>query len=357
MVRNMNSGIAKRLLSRLGSEEALFTMSADELSVIGHLPHNITDEQYRKEVMQRAVKEENFIISNDIEPLYFNEPDYPTRLANCSDGPAMLYQLGNCNLEARHVISIVGTRHATPYGIDVTNRIVKELGESLDDLVIVSGLAYGIDVAAHKAALDNNIPTVAVMAHPLNTIYPPEHRNIAVQMIRNGGAILTEYSSSDQVYRANFLARNRIVAGLSDVTIVVESDSKGGSLTTATLASEYNREVFAVPGRLTDKYSKGTLNLIASNRAHIYTSVEELIEEMGWTSIKPEGTQMNLAVTLSESEQKIYNYLIDNPAATINDILIATEIPTGKLKDLLFDMEMKDLVLSIAGARYSAIST
>ncbi len=357
MVRNINSELAGQLLARVGEEAALFSMSPSELAAIGRLPDSLLAPEYRADLMRRAEIEERFVLANDVECHYLNDYNYPSRLANCEDGPVMLYRLGTTDLEAKHVVAIVGTRHATPYGVDITTRIVRDLAERLDDLVIVSGLAYGIDVAAHKAALDANVPTVAVVAHPLNTIYPADHRGVAVQMLRQGGAIVTEYSTTDQVHRANFLARNRIVAGLSDCTIVVESDTRGGSLVTASLAGEYNREVFAVPGRLTDRYSRGCLDLIAGNRAHIYTGADDLIAEMGWTKRSEPGEQMTLAVELSTEEEKIVDYLTQNPASRINDIMLATDIPTGRLKDLLFNMEMKDLVLSMAGGKYSAIAT
>lgn len=355
MIKNINSTLAGQLLARVGDEDALFSMSRSELSALGRLPGYLTDPAYRQQLLQRAQAEERFIMSNDIETLYFRGPCYPSRLSNCEDGPVMLYQIGQTNLEARHIVSIVGTRHATPHGIDITSRIVHELAERLDDLVIVSGLAYGIDVAAHKAALECGIPTVAIAAHPLNTIYPADHRGVAVKIIRQGGALVSEYSTSHEVHRANFLARNRIIAGISDVTIVVESDAKGGSLVTARMAMDYDREVFAVPGRLTDKYSRGTLNLISTDRAHIYVSADDFIDEMGWESRPVEGDQGTLKLELNPVETQILSYLTSNPASRVNDIMIGTGIPNGQLKDALFTMEMKDLIMSMPGGKYSAL--
>ena len=355
MLKNINLDIANQLLLHIGEEKALFTMEPSALSAIGRLPESITDENYRESLLKRAKEEERFIIANDIHPLYFSESVYPSRLLNCNDAPVMLYKLGDLNLDARHVISIVGTRRATHYGIEMTNRIVRQLADTLDDVIIVSGLAYGIDVAAHKAALDCNIPTVAVTAQPLNTIYPADHRGVAVKILREGGAILTEYSTSHEVHRANFLARNRIIAGLSDVTIVVESDSKGGSLVTAALAGEYDREVYAVPGRLTDKYSQGTLNLIASNRAHPYISVEDLISEMRWEPKPQVGEQQTLPIDMKPEEKMIYDFLMENPASRENEIMLATGIPAASLKDFLFGMELKDMIMSIAGGKYTAL--
>lgn len=357
MVRNLNAELAGQLLTRVGDESSLFTKTSSELNAIGRLPDTLLSADYRNDLMRRAEIEERFVLSNDIQCRYFTDVTYPSRLSNCDDGPVMLYQLGCTDLESQHIVAVVGTRHATPYGVDVTSRIVHDLAERLDDLVIVSGLAYGIDVAAHKAALDAGVPTVAVVAHPLNTIYPADHRGVAVQMLRQGGALVSEYSTTDQVHRANFLARNRIVAGLADCTIVVESDTKGGSLVTAGLAQAYNREVFAVPGRLTDRYSRGCIDMISGNRAHIYTGADDLIAEMGWTKRAEAGEQLTMAVELSPHEEQIIEFLTRNPASRINDIMLATEIPAGQLKDLLFNMEMKDLVISMAGGKYSAITT
>ena len=355
MIKHINAGTARGLIDRCGDESTFFRLTDSELRGLTGLPENIISSSIRKELLKCAEKELLFVTSSGIQMLYFLDEEYPWRLKECDDAPVMLYKLGNADLDNSHIVSIVGTRNSTVQGIEVTRSIVKELGEKLDNLIIVSGLAYGIDVAAHKAALEFNIPTVAVTAHPLNTIYPPEHRNIAAQMVRAGGAILSEYSTSHSVYKANFLARNRIVASLADATIIVESDQKGGSLVTAALASAYNREVFAVPGRLTDRYSRGTLNLIAKNGARIYVSADDLIEQMGWTSVKTEGEQLFLPVELNQEEKNIIDFLNANPASTVNEIMISTGIKSGMLKDILFQMEMKDLILSLAGGRYSAV--
>lgn len=356
LVRNMNSGLAKQLLTRLGSEDVFFSMSESELAALCRLPEPVRNAAYRDTLLKMADKELRFIVANEIKTLYFDTPQYPERLNNCNDGPVMLYKLGEANLDARHVVAIVGTRNATPHGLEITRRLVRDISERLEDVVIVSGLAYGIDVAAHKAALEFGLPTVAVTAHPLNTIYPADHRGVAVNILKEGGAILTEYSTSHEVHRANFLARNRIIAGMSDVTIVVESDLKGGSLVTAGLAMEYDREVFAVPGRLTDKYSKGTNNLIASDKARIYTSIEDFMSEMGWAAKSEEGEQLILKLELNEHEQQVFDYLIQNPAKRLNDIMLATGLHAAQLKEILFNLEMKDIVMSMAGGKYSALT-
>lgn len=356
MLKNLNSSLADQLLGRIGMERSLFEMSADQLHTISRLPLETVSDEAREELKKKAHKELDFILGNNITPLYYRDADYPSRLLECEDAPVMLYKLGACNLDAKYTIAIVGTRHATPYGLEMTSRIVGELAKSLDDIVIVSGLAYGIDVAAHKAALANNIPTVAVTAHSLNTLYPPEHRGVAANIIHEGGAIVTEYSTSHEFFKTNFLARNRIIAGLSDITIVVESDSKGGSLTTAGLAMEYNREVFAVPGRITDKYSRGTIALIATNRAHIYTTCEEMLAEVGWEAKNTDDPQLPLDFEMNEHERKIYDFLMQHPASRLNEIMIGTGMSQLNVKDVLFNLEMRDMVMSMAGGKYSALS-
>lgn len=356
LVKNLNRTTAEKLLNAVGGDEsAFFTMSSAQLSALSRLPSKVIGDEIRQQLLLQAEAEERFLLANEINPRYFNDLDYPSRLTNCYDAPVMLYTMGQPCLEARHIVAIVGTRRATPYGIELTRKIVKELSEKLDDLVIVSGLAYGIDIAAHKASLEYKVPTVAVLAHPLNTIYPPEHRGTAATIIKDGGALVTEYATCQDIHKSNFLQRNRIVAGLSDAVIVVESDSRGGALTTAGIALEYDREVFAVPGRITDKYSQGTNALIATDKAHIFTTVDNLLEQMNWSPKKQAGEQLTIEMTLNEHEQKIYDFLSGQNGARINEIMLATGYSATFLKDLLFSMEMRDLVISMAGGRYSAL--
>lgn len=356
-IRQLHADTARQLLARIGTEERFFTASQQQLHSIANLPHRITDTQYRQTLLDNAAAEERFIKSNDIAPLYFNDEDYPTRLTQCNDAPVMLYKLGKADMDCRHCVAIVGTRHATPYGLNATARIVQELSQKLDGLLIISGLAYGIDVAAHKAALDAGVPTVAVCAHPLNTIYPADHRGVAVSMLERGGALVSEYPTCSIVHRANFLERNRIVAGLCDALIIVESDLKGGAMVTAKLAAEYDREVFALPGRMTDTYSRGCNALIAASRAHIFTDTDSMIETMNWSSRPAQGTQMELPLELSPAEQSVIDFLVANPGATINELIISTGLPMGQLKDVLFGLEMDDRIMSIAGGKYTAIPT
>lgn len=357
MVPNLTSDLAGQLIDRLGGEEAYFNYTHEQLRAVAQLPERMTSSAMRAKLLNDAAKEQKFICSKSIEALYFRDSGYPTRLLECQDGPVMLYKIGDADFESRHIVGIVGTRHATSYGIEATTRIVRDLSDKLGDLIIISGLAYGIDVAAHKAALDCGVPTVAVTAHPLNTIYPADHRGVAVQMIKAGGALVTEYPTSSIVHRVNFLARNRIVAGLSDVLIVVESDFKGGAMVTAGLAGDYNRDVYAVPGRVVDRYSRGCNSLIARNKAKIFIDADDIIASMGWEPKETEGQQKELPLVNSPEEQAVIEYLVANPGARQPEIMVATGIPIGRLKDIMFNMEIDDKILNTAGGKYMALTT
>ncbi|MDE6428203.1 MAG: DNA-processing protein DprA, partial [Muribaculaceae bacterium] len=252
-LRGMNVTLGRELLRLCGSEERFFAMSESELRNLTHSSAEVYSKDYRAKVLAKAEAEALFVRSHSVGTLYFTDEDYPQRLLDCDDAPVLIYSSGQTDLNHCQAIGIVGTRHATPYGADFTRRLVQELAQKLDNPVIISGLAYGIDIAAHRAALEAGIPTVAVMATAISSIYPAEHRASAVDIVRSSGMLLTEYSSRRVIHRANFLERNRVVAGMSDCLIVSESAEKGGALVTAQLAADYNRDVFAVPGRVNDR--------------------------------------------------------------------------------------------------------
>jgi DNA processing protein len=358
MIRGVNITTAAQLLAKVGSEENFFTATDNSLKALTLLHNNVTERSYRDSVLDKAVTERAFTDSANIERCYFNDEDnYPQRLAECNDAPAMLYKLGRANLDSKHTIAIVGTRHATAYGIDFTTRLVESLSESLDDLLIVSGLAYGIDVAAHKAALKFGIPTVGVMAQPLNTIYPADHRAIAAKMINEGGALVTEYCTSDAVHKGNFLARNRIIAGLCDATIVVESDLRGGAMATARIANAYNRDVFAVPGRVIDKYSHGCNQLIANQTANLLTCADDIIEVMGWHTKPKVGEQQQLALEIPQDQAEVLELIKAHPDYTVNDMVVKLGKNYAQLSDLLFQLEMADMVISLPGGRYTCVNS
>lgn len=351
-LRGMTRALANEILSRIGDETTFFNATEQQLESLMGFKNKILTQSYRNEVLEKAKKETEFIANNNVKPIYYTDTDFPYRLAECDDAPLMLYTVGKCNLNSAHIISIVGTRHATPYGIDFTTRLVEDLTRAIDNIVIVSGLAYGIDIAAHNASLRNNIPTIAVLAHGLNTIYPASHRNTAVEIARNNGMLVTDYRSIDTIHKGNFVARNRIVAALCDCLVIAESAQKGGALITAGIASSYNRDVFALPGRSSDKYSSGCNRLIASNVAALIENADDLIAAMRWTQKPQEGEQQNLAIDISEEEHAVINYLSMHDDAQINQMCVALNYPIARLMALLIDMEFKGLILTYPGGRY-----
>lgn len=352
LIRGNNQAIANELLLRVGSEEEFFKSSSRILEMrIGNKVKYIED-SYRQQLLDKAKQEVDFISKNKINPLYFNDSNYPQRLRECDDAPLMLYTLGNCDLNSSHIISIVGTRHATHYGVDMTERIIEDLSQRIENIIIISGLAYGIDIAAHKAALKNNIPTIGVLAHGLNTIYPAAHRNVASDMIKKNGMLITDYTSTDTIHRGNFLARNRIVAGLCDCILVSESAKKGGAIVTASIADGYHRDVLALPGRANDPYSQGCNHLIASGRAALVTSAQDIIDVMRWTAKPQEGEQSQLFCELNDEEQVILNFIKSNPLSSANEISVGTNIQFSRLSPTLIDLEFRGLIVNYPGGRY-----
>lgn len=352
-LRSITSRMAHDILALTGSEEAFFGASARALGALMSHRSRWFDSDYRSQLLERARRECDFIATYHIRPLYFTDPDYPQRLLEIPDAPLMVYMLGDCDLNHSHMISVVGTRHLTPYGADFISRLIADLADTLSEPpVIVSGLAYGADAAAHKAALSKGLSTVGVLAHGLNTIYPAAHRSLASEMIKSGGAVLTDYLSSEPVHRGNFLARNRIVAGLADCTIVAESAVKGGAMVTARLASDYSRDVFALPGRTSDIYSQGCNALITSNTASLVSNADDVIRAMRWSAKPTRGTTPPLFSELTQQEQAILQYLTDCPDAQLNNIAVTLDIPVGKLMSTLIDMEFRGLVLPYPGGKY-----
>lgn len=352
-LRSISCSLARDILALTGSEQAFFETPASALSAMMSHRSRLFDDDYRLTLLERARRECDFISAYHIHPIYFTDDDYPRRLLEIPDAPLMIYTLGACDLNRSHIISVVGTRHMTPYGADFISHLIADLASTLaEPPVIVSGLAYGADAAAHRAALQSGLPTIGVLAHGLNTIYPAAHRSLATNMIRSGGMLLTDYLSSEPIHRGNFLARNRIVAGLADCTIVAESAIKGGALVTARLAADYSRDVFALPGRTSDTYSQGCNNLIASCTAALVTDAADIIRAMRWTVKPTEPTTGELFPQLSDQEQAIVDYLNTSPDSQINTISVALGIPVGKLMSVLIDMEFRGLVLPYPGGKY-----
>ena len=343
---------ARALIEHLGSAEAVFKESPDVLRTIGGVGAYISDEGYRQEALRRASAEIEFITKNKIRAIPFGSEDYPFRLAQCNDAPQILYQYGNCNLNTKKIVAIVGTRNATKYGRDLTTELIKTLATSNPDTIIISGLAYGIDITAHKAALEYQLPTIGVVAHGLDRIYPYVHRQYASQMIQSGGAIVTEYLSKTTPDPQNFVQRNRIVAGMCDVAVIVESAIKGGSLITANIANEYNRDVMAFPGRVGDKTSEGCNKLIHQHKAEIITCAEDLINLMGWTAPEKNAVQQSLFEDLTPEQQAIIDLLKIEPLH-INIISTNINLSIQKTSALLTEMVFDELIDQMPGDIYS----
>lgn len=343
---------ARELLRRAGSEERFFSLGERELGLLlgGRTP--ISSGSYREGLLREAQLEENFVRAHDIRTLYFTDPAYPQRLLECPDAPLMLYGLGPADLNAPAVVSIVGTRHATAYGVGQVQELVQELASSLAvKPLIVSGLAHGIDVAAHRAALDAGLPTAGVVAHGLNTIYPAVHRPVAAKMVKEGGLVLTEYTSSVAIHRGNFLARNRIVAGVADVVVVAESAEKGGAMVTARLAREYDREVWAVPGRAHDTYSLGCNALVAKNIASLLDRPSRLIDAMSWPRCQSRSAlePPPLPLALGPDEQAIHDCLQQHGDCRLDALALHTAMPMARVRSTVTALEFKGLVTTFPG--------
>ncbi len=352
-LQGMGVDLARKLLDVVGSERQFFAMGEKELRELTRGRSKIYRDDYRSECLQRAQREESFVREHGIVATYFNEEHYPHRLVEAPDAPAMIYTLGHCDLESSHMISVVGTRHATQYGIRFCDTLIGELAQRLPDLVVVSGLAYGIDIAAHRAALKNGVPTVAVLPRGLNRIYPAMHRNDAVAIARQGGMLLTDYTSQDDVQKSNFLARNRIVAALSDCTVVVESAGSGGALVTASLAMSYNRDVMAVPGRCGDEFSAGCNKLIATNKAALITGADDLMAAMRWESTARTPQQLDLFVQLTKEEQAVVDVIRDRGEIHLNALADALRQPVYKLMSTLVELDCKNVITTLPGCRYT----
>lgn len=296
---------------------------------------------------------------NNIRILSLLSDEYPQRMKSCLDAPLALFYRGTADINTPHILSVVGTRGATPYGKDAVHRIIHDLHNLVPDTLIVSGLAYGIDIAAHREALNEGMMTVGVLAHGLDRIYPAVHRNSAVEMLRQGG-LISEFPSNTTPEKYNFIRRNRIIAGMADATLVVESKAKGGSLATARIANDYNKEVFALPGRISDIMSEGCNNLIADNKALLVSSAEDIVSALGWVTEEKKkdkmknGIELSLFKELTPEEQAVVDILSRDD---MHQSMLCTlcGIPYGKLSAILFEMEMKGLVRIQAGGFYHLI--
>lgn len=309
------------------------------------------------EPKRRAAAEMAFCQEHQIKVLTMGDEAYPQRLKECADAPIALFFRGNTDLNAGHVINIVGTRKVTQYGRDLISRFVSELRELCPETLIFSGLAYGVDIVAHRAALEKGFDTIGVLAHGLDEIYPRAHRETAISMIAQGG-LLTEYFSHTKADKINFVRRNRIVAGCADATVIVESAAHGGGLITCGLARSYSRDVFAFPGAIGQPYSEGCNNLIRDNGAMLLTSAHDLVKAMGWENTallhraQKQGIERTLFPNLSEEELQIVEALHSNGDMQLSPLSVQASLPVARLSALLFEMEMKGVVRTLAGGTY-----
>ena len=347
--------IAKKLLNHCGSAENIFKTKASQLSSIDGIGQFLIKNLKNTAVFLAAEQELKFIKDHLIDVHFYKDESYPDKLKHCIDGPIVLFSSGNINFKNRKVISIVGTRQITSYGSEFCKKLIEDLAPL--DPIIVSGFAYGVDIVAHQAAMDLNLQTIGVVAHGLNQIYPKSHKKYVAKMEQNGG-FMTEFWSNSNPEKENFVKRNRVVAGMSEATIVIESAEKGGSLITANLANDYNRDVFAVPGRTSDKLSQGCNNLIKTQRANLLTSAADIMYILNWQieeNQTPKAVQKQLFVTLENDEQKIYNYLLKNGKQLLDVIALENDFQVYKISSVLLNMELKGVVRPLPGKLFEAI--
>ena len=343
--------MAKKLIAYCGGVEAVFKEKKNKLMTINGVGEALANAISKQNVLQRAEEEIKFIEKYKIQTYFYLDSDYPTRLKQCNDSPVMLYHKGNTELNNEKIIGIVGTRNASEYGKNITEKLIEEI--AYHKPLIVSGLAYGIDICAHKAALKNDLQTTAVLAHGLDRVYPQLHKPIAEQIIKNGG-LLTDYLSKTNPDRENFPSRNRIVAGMCDAIIVIEAGVKGGALITAEIANNYNRDVFAVPGRLGDEFSAGCNRLIKINKAALIESAADIEYLLGWKieKTKSKKQQKQLFVELSADEEIVTKILQEKGNQSIDDICIQSNFSMGKISAILLSLEFSGIVKSLPGKVY-----
>lgn len=343
---------ARKLVAHFGSVEAVFHESYRTLTKIPGIGPGMARYISDRSYLEAADKEAAYVTKQNIRTFFYLDNDYPFRLRQCDDSPVVFFFKGTCNLDTSKILSVVGTRSATVHGKEICEKIIGGLAAGHPDLLIVSGLAYGIDISAHKAALAYNLPTVGVLANGLKTLYPSVHRSTADAMLRNGG-LLTDFLSDALPERNNFIKRNRIIAGLSDATLVVESGVKGGALITADIAASYNRDVFAVPGRYDDQWSSGCNSLIKKNKAALAENADDIEYFLGWKSEKSKmPVQKTLFSEMTEPEKQIFDLLAKENELTIDAICRSLELPVHKLSPLLLQMEFKGLVKFYPGNLY-----
>lgn len=364
-ISNFNYATALELYRTVGSAQMMYEHRHEIGDVVKDASPRLMEAlKDWSEAMRRAEAELQFMQDHQIRGLTLIDDDYPQRLTECPDAPIVLYYRGNADLNQAKVINIVGTRQMTTYGGDLIRRFVSDLRSYCPEVLIVSGLAYGVDICAHRHALANGYPTVGVLAHGLDQIYPYRHRETAAQMLTQGG-LLTEFMSQTNADKPNFVRRNRIVAGMSDACIVVESAAKGGGLITAEIAQGYGRAVFAFPGSVGMSYSEGCNNLIRDNVAALISGTDDFVKAMGWESMKdmplwltppPRSAGSAQNPDLSPEESAIVSLLQETNDLQLSILSVKAGIPIGQLTALLFQLEMKGVVKPLAGGMYHLLA-
>lgn len=343
----------KKLVEFCGSAEAVFTEKKQGLKKIPGIGESTVNAivNSKKEALLRAEEEVKFIEKTKVTPLFFTDENYPQRLTHCIDAPMMLYYKGNANLNAIKVISVVGTRSITEYGKSCCTNIIRGFEDS--EILVVSGLAYGVDTCAHKDALKYNLSTVGVLAHGLDKLYPQANLELARKMLDQGG-LLTDYMSQTNPDKENFPKRNRIIAGMADAVVVIEAAKRGGALITADIANSYNRDVFAVPGRLGDTYSEGCNHFIKTNKAMLVQTADDIKYIMGWQekSQKKSAAQKKLFINLPPEEEKLHALLTKEGEMSMDALCASMEMPPSKVAAALLNLEFEGLVKSLPGKIY-----
>lgn len=349
---------ALHLYRTLGSGEEIFLHRNDIQDILPDCsPRLIDNLKDWSEPLKRAEVELEFCRNNNIRVLCLGDDDYPKRLEDCADAPLVLYYKGNANLNQSRVINIIGTRHCTTYGADFIRRFIHDLKALCPEVLVVSGLAYGVDINAHQQALAVGYETVGVVAHGLDYLYPAAHKDVAREMVSHGG-LLTEFMTCTNADKGNFVRRNRIVAGMSDACILIESAAHGGGMITAGIAFDYGREVFALPGRVGDHFSTGCNNAIRDNKAMLLTSAEDFVKAMGWEDdalrieAQKRGIERQLFPNLTPEQQRIVDVLSECNDLQLNQLAVKTGIPIGEITSILFQMEMMGVVKPMAGGNY-----
>ncbi len=351
LIPNIGDVHAKALVNHFGDAKAIFDAPKKQLDALEGIGTVRANSIKNFHDFDKAEKEIIFIEKYKITPLFITAANYPQRLLNCYDSPAMLYYKGNADLNTSRIVAIVGTRNNSEYGKTICEKFIEEL--AAENVLIVSGLAFGIDSIAHKASLKNNLQTIGVLAHGLDMIYPSQNGSLAKQMSAQGG-LLTEFRSNSKPDRQNFPSRNRIVAGISDAVVVIETGIKGGSLITAELGNGYNKDVFAFPGRVHDVKSEGCNYLIKNNKAALITSANDLLENMGWVQTKKVSPkkQKELFIELTPDEKIIVEILQTQDQVHIDELYFKSKLNSSKVAAALLMLEMQNVVTSLPGKVY-----